>query len=78
MEVTGTKTTLFLESIEWADQVNVERCMGAKERAERFLSNPALSKKEQEIYRAALERANARLKIAKMPGNKENGSPDKT
>lgn len=71
MEVMSTKTTLFLESIEWADQVDVERCMEAKDRAERFLHNPALSQKEQQIYKKALERANARLRISKMSSDSE-------
>jgi len=64
MEVLSNKVALFLESIEWADEVDIERSTEAKERAEKALQNTALSQMERGIHIAALERANSRLKIA--------------
>ncbi|NPV05816.1 MAG: F0F1 ATP synthase subunit epsilon [Syntrophaceae bacterium] len=63
-EVTGSKVTVLVETAERADQIDVERARRAKEAAEQKLAKFAKEDPEYERAKAALERAEARLKIA--------------
>ena len=66
-EVSNNKITFLVESAEYGSDIDVERAMRAKERAEKRLVQAAqqaedFSKKRAEV---ALQRAIVRLKIAK-------------
>jgi F-type H+-transporting ATPase subunit epsilon len=63
-EVTGSKVTVLVETCERADQIDVERARRAREAAEQKLAKFAKEDPEFEKARIALERAEARLKIA--------------
>ncbi|PID75272.1 MAG: F0F1 ATP synthase subunit epsilon [Deltaproteobacteria bacterium] len=67
-EVSNNKITFLVESAEKASDIDVERAMQAKERAERRLADDG--RKTENFNRkraeAALQRAVNRLKIAKM------------
>mgnify|MGYP000922257672 FL=1 len=63
-EVTGSKVTVLVETAERADQIDVERARRAKEAAEQKLAKFAKEDPEYERAKIALERAEARLKIA--------------
>jgi F-type H+-transporting ATPase subunit epsilon len=63
-EVTGSKVTVLVETAERADQIDLERARRAKEVAEQKMAKFAKEDPEFERARIALERAEARLKIA--------------
>ena len=63
-EVTGSKVTVLVETAERADQIDVDRARRAKEAAEQKLAKFAKEDPEYERAKIALERAEARLKIA--------------
>ena len=67
-EVSGNKITFLVESAEFGRQVDVERAMKAKERAEKRLLESA--QHDETINRvraeAALQRALARIKASKI------------
>lgn len=67
-EVSNNKITFLVESAEFGRQIDVERAMRAKERAEKRLAQTA--QRDERINRtraeAALQRALARMKVAKM------------
>ena len=67
-EVSNNKITFLVESAEVGSEIDVERAMRAKERAEKRLAQAA--RKEDTINRtraeAALQRALARLKVAQL------------
>ncbi|MGW8194407.1 MAG: F0F1 ATP synthase subunit epsilon [Desulforhopalus sp.] len=67
-EVSNNKITFLVESAEVGSEIDVERAMRAKERAEKRLAQAA--QKEDAINRtraeAALQRALARLKVAQI------------
>lgn len=66
-EVSNNKITFLVESAEYGKQIDVERAMKAKERAEKRLAQA--SQHEDSLNRAraeaALQRALARLKVSK-------------
>lgn len=65
VEVSDNVVSLFLDTCEFKEEIDVERAKAAKERAEKRLS----SKSEEIDYaraQAALERALNRLKLAEM------------
>lgn len=68
-EVSNNKITFLVESAEFGRQIDVDRAMRAKERAEQRLAKAA--QHDDLINRtraeAALQRALARMKVAKMP-----------
>jgi F-type H+-transporting ATPase subunit epsilon len=69
-EVSSNKITFLVESAEFGHEIDVDRAMRAKERAEKRLTE-ALQKKEKiDRVRAeiALQRAMARLKAAQQAG----------
>jgi F-type H+-transporting ATPase subunit epsilon len=61
LEVAGGKTVLMADSAEWPDEIDHDRAMEAKRRAEATLQNPNF-KFEAETARLALARAEMRLK----------------
>jgi F-type H+-transporting ATPase subunit epsilon len=67
-EVSNNKITFLVESAEVGSEIDVERAMRAKERAEKRLAQAAQQADDFNRARAeiALQRALARLKVAKM------------
>ena len=67
-EVSNNKITFLVESAEFGGDIDVERAMRAKERAEKRLAQAAAQQDNINRVRAeaALQRALARLKTAKM------------
>ncbi len=65
-EVSNNKITFLVESAEFGHQIDVERAMKAKERAEKRLSQAAAHDESVNVIRAeaALQRALVRLKAA--------------
>jgi F-type H+-transporting ATPase subunit epsilon len=61
LEVAGGKTSLIADSAEWPEEIDRDRAMDAKRRAEEILQNPSF-KFEAEGARQRLERAEMRLK----------------
>ena len=67
-EVSNNKITFLVESAEFGKQIDVDRAMKAKERAEKRLAQAASSDDSVNIARAeaALQRAITRLKLSKV------------
>lgn len=67
-EVSNNKITFLVESAEFGSDIDVDRAMQAKERAEKRLAKASTHDENLNITRAeaALQRAIARLKTAKM------------
>jgi F-type H+-transporting ATPase subunit epsilon len=67
-EVSNNKITFLVESAEFGGDIDVERAMKAKERAEKRLAQASAQDSNLNLTRAeaALQRALARLKTAKM------------
>ena len=67
-EVSNNKITFLVESAEFGKQIDVDRAMKAKERAEKRLAQAATSGDSINVARAeaALQRAIARLKLSKV------------
>lgn len=67
-EVSNNKITFLVESAEFGRQIDVDRAMRAKERAEKRLAKAAQHDELLNRTRAeaALQRALARMKVAKM------------
>lgn len=67
-EVSNNKITFLVESAEFGSEINVDRAMKAKERAEKRLAQAARQDENFNQVRAeaALQRALARLKASKI------------
>jgi F-type H+-transporting ATPase subunit epsilon len=67
-EVSNNKATFLVESAEFGDEIDVERAMRAKERAEKRLADDGRDIEDFNRRRAevALQRAVNRLKVSKM------------
>lgn len=67
-EVSNNKITFLVESAEFGTDIDVERAMRAKERAEKRLTQAQQSTEKINRIRAeaALQRAMARLKVAEL------------
>ena len=61
LEVAGGKTVLMVDSAEWPDEINHERALEAKRKAEEILKNSSF-KFESETAKAKLDRAEMRRK----------------
>ncbi|MDD2465317.1 MAG: F0F1 ATP synthase subunit epsilon [Desulfobulbus sp.] len=70
-EVSNNKITFLVESAEFGNDINVERAMRAKERAEKRLTQAQQSTEKINRIRAeaALQRAMARIRTAEMTRN---------
>ncbi len=66
-EISNNKMTVLAEAAEFAEEIDVERALRAKERAERRLQEAAAKAEEIDVARAkaALHRALVRLAVAK-------------
>ncbi|MBW2683538.1 MAG: F0F1 ATP synthase subunit epsilon [Deltaproteobacteria bacterium] len=66
-EVSNNKVTFLVESAEFGSEINVERAMRAKERAEKRLAQATQQEEDFNTKRAevALQRALMRLRVAK-------------
>ncbi len=66
-EVSNNKMTVLAEAAEFAEEIDVDRALKAKERAERRLQEAASKAEEIDVARAkaALQRALVRLAVAK-------------
>jgi F-type H+-transporting ATPase subunit epsilon len=62
LEVAGEKTVLLVEAAEWPDEIDYNRALAAKRRAEEILKTRIL-KFETINARAKLKRAETRLKV---------------
>ena len=67
-EVSNNKITLLVESADFGSEIDVDRALRAKERAERRLAEAAQHSEKINRARAeaALQRALARLRVAEM------------
>ncbi|MDI6605003.1 MAG: ATP synthase F1 subunit epsilon [Thermoanaerobacteraceae bacterium] len=63
MEVQRDKVTVFVESAEWPEEIDILRAKRAKERAQKKIKEK-LSRREYILARAALRRALVRMNIA--------------
>lgn len=64
IQVEHKKSTIMSDSVEWPEEVDINRALAAKERAEERLQQK-LSQVEYLRSKAALARAMARLKVSK-------------
>jgi len=62
LEVKNHKTVLISDTAEWPEEIDQERAIKAKEKAEKTLANGTL-KFETKTVTASLNRANMRLKV---------------
>jgi F-type H+-transporting ATPase subunit epsilon len=67
LEVAGGKTVLMADSAEWPDEIDHDRALEAKRRAEETLQNSGF-RFEAETARQSLERAKMRLKAWELGG----------
>lgn len=63
-EITADKVTILIETAERADDIDKERAMRAKDKAENRLGQLTKEDAEYEVMRAALARAIARISAA--------------
>jgi F-type H+-transporting ATPase subunit epsilon len=62
LEVTGHKTVLMADAAEWPGEIDYERALAAKQKAEETLQT-AMFKFETENAKATLKRAECRMKV---------------
>jgi F-type H+-transporting ATPase subunit epsilon len=65
LDMTETDVEIFVDSAEWAEDIDVKRAEAALHRAEERLSDKQLSHTEYLRTHAAVSRATARLRAAK-------------
>ena len=65
VEVTEVKTLLLIDAAEWPEEIDTERALAAKQKAEETLSL-AMFKMETDSAKASLRRAEYRLKAAAL------------
>ena len=65
LEVSGHRTVLMVDAAEWPEEIDRERALAAKKRAEEQLASQ-LFHFEADTVRANLQRAKARLRAAAM------------
>ncbi len=63
-EVKSNKAIVLAESVETKEQIDVDRALRAKERAEKLIKMPGVTPLEREEAHHALQRAINRIKIA--------------
>jgi F-type H+-transporting ATPase subunit epsilon len=62
LEVSGHRTVLLVDAAEWPAEIDYDRALAAKSRAEEYLQE-AMMKFETDNARANLKRAESRLKV---------------
>jgi F-type H+-transporting ATPase subunit epsilon len=65
LEVKGHKTVLMVDAAEWTEEIDYDRAIAAKKRAEEKLSSSML-KFEAEATKVSLARADARIKAYEL------------
>lgn len=64
-EITSTGVTAIVDTAEWPDEIDVDRAVRAKERAEMLLKSRKHDLEMEMMLKASIERANVRIKTAK-------------
>ena len=75
MEVTPQKVIILAEAAELPEEINVERALQAKRRAEERLYAPLRQRFDYVRAHTALQRAVNRLQVAKREGRERRGGP---
>ncbi len=75
MEVTQEKVIVLAEAAELAEEIDVERALAAKRRAEERLYAPLRQRFDYVRARTALQRAVNRIQTAKRGGSERHGAP---
>ncbi|MDR3338429.1 MAG: ATP synthase F1 subunit epsilon [Treponema sp.] len=71
LEVKGHKTVLLVDAAEWPDEIDYDRALAAKERAETLIKTGSF-RFETDTARASLKRAEFRIK-ARGLGKRQSG-----
>lgn len=66
-EVADNKVTFLLNAAEFAEEIDVDRAVRARERAESVLRDISFDHEEYQLYETALMRAIARISTASRP-----------
>lgn len=64
-EITSNGVTAIVDTAEWSDEIDVDRAIHAKERAEELLKSKKHDLEMELMLKASIERANTRIKTAK-------------
>jgi F-type H+-transporting ATPase subunit epsilon len=65
IEVTMEGVTAIVDSAEWPDEIDIDRAIQAKERAQKILKEKKNETEMELMLIASIDRANTRIKIAK-------------
>ena len=65
IEITKEKVVAIVDSAEWPDEIDIDRAMSAKNRAEEQLKSQKFDYEMEQLLKMSIERANNRLKTAK-------------
>jgi len=65
VQITSTKVTILADAAERAEEIDMERALRARERAQKFLEEKRLNKMSHAETMAALQRALTRIKVAR-------------
>ena len=64
-------TTVLAQAVEWPEQIDVSRAQAALDRAQRRISNQEVDERTYNLNTSAVQRAKARLRIARNKGDKD-------
>ena len=64
-EITSEGVTAIVDTAEWPDEIDVDRAIRAKNRAEELLKSKRHDLEMEMMLKASIERANTRIKTAK-------------
>jgi len=65
-EITSNGVTAIVDTAEWPDEIDVDRAIRAKEKAEELLRSNKHDLEMEMMLKASIERANTRIRIAKQ------------
>lgn len=77
LEVTPDKVIVLAEAAEMPEEIDVERALAAKRRAEERLAKAMASRADLAAAQASLQRAIVRLRVAEKRGDNRQNDPDK-
>ena len=63
IEVTKEKVVAIVDSAEWPEEIDIDRAVSSKNKAENQLGNENLDKEMEHILKMTIERANNRIKL---------------
>ena len=63
IEVTKEKVVAIVDSAEWPEEIDIDRAVSSKNKAENQLGNENLDKDMEHILKMTIERANNRIKL---------------